>query len=137
MAEKQRSRNFNFNIKLLTNIMMNIKKTIALTVVVAGVLLVAAPAKAFYLELPNVLKFWQGAAKAQEAPALTPAPAPAEPVQAPTPVVEPQLAPAPALIRSRLQRQQNHPAARRCEGGRVKSIAAPMPLPTEPPGRRR
>lgn len=66
--------------------MLNIKKIIALTIVVAGVLLVAAPAKAFYLELPNVLKFWQGTTKAQEAPALAPAPAP---------VVETRLAPAP------------------------------------------
>lgn len=68
--------------------MMNIKKIIALTIVVAGVLLVAAPAKAFYLELPNVLKFWQGAAKAQEAPAevIAPAPAPSEPAPAPVPV---------------------------------------------------
>lgn len=89
------------------------KKIIALTIVVAGVLLMATPAKAFYLELPNILKFWQGSAKAQEAapaevlapipttePVTTaPAPAPAptiEPAPVASPVPETNTAPAPA-----------------------------------------
>ena len=104
---------------------MNIKKTIALTIVVAGVLLVAAPAKAFYLELPNVLKFWQGAAKAQDSGTIAPAPAPV-PAPAPTPVVQPQPQP-----------EAGQPVAEMPPQGDVKvgesnPSPAPMPIPTEP-----
>lgn len=93
------------------------KKMIALTIVVAGVLLVATPAKAFYLELPNILKFWMGTTHAQEATAEVLAPAPStepttvvvpttelvpiitptqETTIAPAPVNEPQPQPQPA-----------------------------------------
>ena len=83
------------------------KKMIVLTIVVAGVLLVATPAKAFYLELPNILKFWQGTTKAQEAPTLAPAPIVAEPAPTPTPAPVPVPAPEP-------------------------QPAPPMPYPTDP-----
>ena len=86
---------------------MTMKKNIALTIVVAGVLLVATPAKAFYLELPNILKFWQGTTKAQEAPTLAPAPIVAEPAPAPTPAPAPVPTPEP-------------------------QPAPPMPFPTDP-----
>ena len=97
--------------------MINIKKIIALTIMVAGVLLVAAPAKAFYLELPNVLKFWQGAAKAQEAPAE---------VIAPAPFVEPQqpvITPAPG---------EPMPPQGDVIVGESNPSPAPMPRPEEP-----
>jgi len=55
--------------------MFNYKRQIVLCVIVAGMLFYMTPAKAFYLEIPNILKFWKSSVKAQEVTTETIAPA--------------------------------------------------------------